>query len=68
MRNDDSRSYSLAKGIQELCERPQAPLSVAEQHRRYSRRRRLPDWAWGIVVGLIVSAVVVGAILLAQAR
>jgi len=51
-----------------LCERPQAPLSVAEQRRRYRRRRRLPDWAWGVAVGLFVSAAVVVAILLAQQR
>jgi len=68
MRHEHSRSHSLTKGIQELCERPKAPLTVEQQHRRYARRRRLPDWAWGIVVGLFVSAVVVGSILFGQAR
>ena len=68
MRNEESRSYSLAKVIQELCERPSAPLSVEQQHRRYRRRRRLPDWSWGIVVGLLVSGAVVTAMLLAQNR
>jgi len=68
MRHEESRARSLAKVIQELCERPQPPLSVEQQHRRYRRRRQLPDWAWGVVVGLLVSAAVVMAILLVQKR
>lgn len=66
MRHEESRSPNLAKVIQDFCERPAVPLSVEEQRRRYRPRRRLPDWVWGVAVGLLVSAVVVTAILLGQ--
>lgn len=66
MPNEEPRSHSFVKVIQELCEQPQAPLSVHEQRRRYRFRRRLPDWTWGVAVGLLVSAAVVIAILLTQ--
>jgi hypothetical protein len=68
MSDDEPRAHTFAKVIQELCERPPVPLSVEEQRRRYRQRRRLPDWAWGIVVGLLVSGAVVATILLVQNR
>jgi hypothetical protein len=49
-----------------MCDRPARPLTVAEQRRRYRRRKRLPDWAWGLVVGFLVSAAVVLAMWLAR--
>ena len=68
MPDDEPRAHTFVKVIQEICERPAAPLSVEEQRRRYRRRRGVPDWVWGIVVGLLVSGAVVAAILLGQNR
>jgi type VI protein secretion system component VasF len=47
-----------------MCERSGRPLTVAEQRRRYRRRKRLPDWVWGVLVGLALSGVLVMAMLL----
>jgi len=66
MPGEESHNNNFAKVIQELCERSSAPLSVEEQRRRYRRRRKLPDWVWGVVVGLLVSAAVVVAMVFSQ--
>jgi sterol desaturase/sphingolipid hydroxylase (fatty acid hydroxylase superfamily) len=68
MRSEQSFLRSIAYAIDELCARPQTPLSVAEQRRRYRHRRGWPDWLWAMVVGLLVSAVVVVAMLHTQAK
>jgi len=66
MHHEDSPSGNLARAVLELCSRPPAPLSPEEQRRRYRHRRGLPDWFWGVLVGLLVSAALVVAFLLTQ--
>lgn len=64
MRKNKPRLRSFSKTLQEFFDRAAAPLSLKEQQRRYRRREPLPDWAWAIIVGAVVSGAIVGIMIL----